>query len=89
MNAEATTQEKVPASIEHAIDAQRVRLFDAQAIIEVTIAGLRNHFGNDWPGGVPMFDRALASARELINSVAGELETACLEQAVANESTDE
>lgn len=84
-----TSPQRIPADIERALDAQRSRLFDAQALVEVTIAGLRDHFGGDWPGGVPMFDRVLVQALRIIDNVAGEIQGEALIQAAAKEAVDE
>lgn len=83
------TSVQIPEAIEHAIEAQQRRLFDAEALIEVTIAALRQQFGTEWPENVPMFDRALSQALALLRSIAGDLESENLLQAAAKESADE
>jgi hypothetical protein len=57
-----------------ALNEQRETLWAAEAVIESVASALQQHFGSDWPAGVPDFARALRQAAALIEAATGALE---------------
>jgi hypothetical protein len=69
----------IPDVLEQAIDEQRSKIFNAQAMIEATAIAL-NH---SLPDTGPCFDRVLNVAAQLLGDIAGDLEGVTLESRAA------
>lgn len=66
--------------IEAAIDEQRLKCWEAAAIVESVALALKQHYGGDWPAHIPEFHRALGVAVRTIAGIADDLEAPCLEE---------
>jgi hypothetical protein len=65
--------------LETALDEQREALWLARSIVDTTTGSLEREFGKDWPAKLPEFPRALREVSRLVNTIAGNLESAVLE----------
>jgi hypothetical protein len=77
-SAEIAVTKSMSRELAEAIDQQRRAIFDAQAIVQVTVLALREQFG-DWPEGTPCFDRPLRAVGQMLDNIAGALEVEPLE----------
>jgi hypothetical protein len=68
------------SDLEAAIDEQRFRCWESAAIVESVALALKDHFGGDWPAGVPEFHRALHVVARTMSAMADDLEPGPLEE---------
>lgn len=65
--------------MDDALDAEKLKLYTAEAIVGSIIDALRTRFGSDWPRDVPDYPRALRQATAMIRDAYENLEAATLE----------
>ena len=77
-----------------ALDEQRMVLWEAQAIVDMTAGALDSKFGDEcnWPDNLPNFPMALRRVSRIIDEVTNSLEDGNLEDrglAIAREAEDD